>query len=88
MKANTRLKITTIVTGAATLCSIPRFRTPRWRWARATLFCAIGWSGAVPMTHAAQAFGTEQADKQMGWWLMIFEGLSYIIGATIYAVGT
>jgi len=40
------------------------------------------------MTHAAQAFGTEQADKQMGWWLMIFEGLSYIIGATIYAVGT
>ncbi|RYO25913.1 hypothetical protein AA0111_g8468 [Alternaria arborescens] len=78
--------ITTIVTGAATLCSIPRFRTPKWRWARATLFCAIGWSGAVPMTHAAQSFGIEQADKQMGWWLMICEGLCYITGAFIYAV--
>jgi len=78
--------ITSIVTGAATLCSIPRFRTPKWRWARATLFCAIGWSGAVPMTHAAQAFGKEQADRQMGWRLMIFEGLFYITGAFIYAV--
>lgn len=80
------VKITSIVTGAATLCSIPRFRTPKWRWARATLFCAIGWSGAVPMTHAAQAFGKEQADRQMGWRLMIFEGLFYITGAFIYAV--
>jgi predicted membrane channel-forming protein YqfA (hemolysin III family) len=79
-------KITSIVTGAATLCSIPRFRTPKWRWARATLFCTIGWSGAVPMTHAAQAFGVEQADRQMGWRLMIFEGLFYITGAFIYAV--
>lgn len=68
------------------LCSLPRFRTPKWRWARATLFCAIGWSGAFPMTHAAQKFGIEQADRQMGWWYLIFEGLSYITGAIIYAV--
>jgi len=40
----------------------------------------------VPMTHAAQAFGKEQADRQMGWRLMIFEGLFYITGAFIYAV--
>ena len=38
------------------------------------------------MTHAAQAFGREQADRQMGWRLMIFEGLFYITGAFIYAV--
>lgn len=38
------------------------------------------------MTHAAQTFGIEQADKQMGWWLFIAEGLCYISGAIIYAV--
>jgi adiponectin receptor len=38
------------------------------------------------MTHAAQSFGIEQADKQMGWWLMICEGLCYITGAFIYAI--
>lgn len=79
-------KITVIVTTAATFCSIPRFRTPKWRWARAALFVAIGWSGAFPMTHAAQVFGIEQAHKQMGWWYFIAEGLSYISGAIIYAV--
>jgi len=80
------VQITTIVTSAATLCSIPHFRTPKWRWARAALFCAIGWSGAFPMTHAAQTFGIEQSHKQMGWWYFICEGLSYITGAIIYAV--
>jgi adiponectin receptor len=40
------------------------------------------------MTHAAQAFGKEQADRQMGWRLMIFEGLFYITGAFIYAVSS
>jgi adiponectin receptor len=79
-------KITVIVTAAGTLCSMPRFRTPKWRWARATLFCAIGWSGAFPMTQAAQTFGIEQSHKQMGWWYFIWEGLSYISGAIIYAV--
>ncbi|KAH3981464.1 hypothetical protein HBI24_077180 [Parastagonospora nodorum] len=78
--------ITIIVTSAATLCSLPHFRTPKWRWARAALFCAIGWSGAFPMTHAAQAFGVEQAHRQMGWWYFIWEGLSYISGAIIYAL--
>ncbi|KAF2823526.1 HlyIII-domain-containing protein [Ophiobolus disseminans] len=78
--------ITAIVTTAATFCSLPRFRTPKWRWVRATLFCAIGWSGAFPMTHAAQTFGIEQANRQMGWWYFIVEGLSYITGAIIYAL--
>jgi adiponectin receptor len=38
------------------------------------------------MTHAAQVFGIEQAHRQMGWWYFIWEGLSYISGAIIYAV--
>jgi predicted membrane channel-forming protein YqfA (hemolysin III family) len=38
------------------------------------------------MTHAAQVFGIEQSHKQMGWWYFIWEGLSYISGAIIYAV--
>jgi predicted membrane channel-forming protein YqfA (hemolysin III family) len=80
------VKITAIVTTAAMFCSIPHFRTPKWRWARATLFCAIGWSGAFPMTHAAQTWGIEQANRQMGWWYFICEGLCYISGAIIYAV--
>ncbi|OAL05236.1 hemolysin-III channel protein-like protein Izh2 [Phaeosphaeriaceae sp. SRC1lsM3a] len=80
------LGIVAIVGSAAMLCSIPRFRTPKWRWVRATLFVAIGWSGAFPMTHAAQTFGIEQAHRQMGWWFFIVEGLCYITGAIIYAL--
>jgi adiponectin receptor len=40
------------------------------------------------MTHAAQVFGIEQSHKQMGWWYFIWEGLSYISGAIIYAVSS
>jgi len=38
------------------------------------------------MTHAAQTFGIEQADRQMGWWYFLLEGFWYISGAIIYAV--
>jgi adiponectin receptor len=85
-KLTVTVQIVAIVTASATFCSLPRFRTPKWRWVRATLFCAIGWTGGFPMTHAAQSFGIEQAHKQMGWWYFIMEGLSYIFGANVYAV--
>ncbi|KAF2019241.1 mPR-like GPCR protein [Aaosphaeria arxii CBS 175.79] len=78
--------IAVVVCACATLCSIPRFRAPQWRWARASVFTAIGWLGALPMTHAAQSWGIEQAHKQMGWWYLILEGLSYGSGAALYAV--
>jgi adiponectin receptor len=38
------------------------------------------------MTHAANAFGREQAAKQMGWWWLVVEACMYVIGALIYAV--
>lgn len=53
---------------------------------RAVLFGCILLSGAVPMTHAANAFGRDQAAKQMGWWWLVVEAFMYVIGALIYAV--
>jgi len=77
--------ITAITTTAAVFVGNPRFRTPKWRRVRAILFVAIGWSGAIPMTHAVQKWGRAQVDAQMGWDLLFLEGLCYITGALIYA---
>lgn len=38
------------------------------------------------MTHAVQKWGRAQVDAQMGWDLLLVEGLCYITGAIIYAV--
>lgn len=70
----------------ATFCTNPRFRAPKWRGVRAFLFVSIGWSGAIPMTHAVQKWGRAQVDAQMGWDILFLEGLLYITGAIIYAV--
>ncbi|TID22807.1 HlyIII-domain-containing protein [Venturia nashicola] len=77
--------ITIITLACATFCTNPRFRAPKWRGVRAFLFVSIGWSGAIPMTHAVQKWGRAQVDAQMGWDILFLEGLLYITGAFIYA---
>lgn len=52
----------------------------------AILLIAIGWSGAIPMTHAVQKWGREQVDGQMGWRLLVIGALIYVTGCLIYAV--
>jgi adiponectin receptor len=47
---------------------------------------AMGLTGIAPMTHAALTFGISQANRQMGWYWYIGEGLWYVGGAIIYAV--
>lgn len=80
------VKITAITIIGGVICTIPRFRAPKWRFVRAVLFGCILLSGAVPMTHAANQFGREQAAKQMGWWWLVVEACMYVVGALIYAV--
>jgi adiponectin receptor len=70
----------------AVFCTVPSFRKTKWRKVRAIMFIAIGWTGAIPMTHAAQKWGRPQAHAQMSWYLLFLEGLMYITGALIYAV--
>jgi predicted membrane channel-forming protein YqfA (hemolysin III family) len=86
--ADHKYQITIITLACATFCTNPKFRTPKWRKVRALLFCSIGWSGAIPMTHAVQKWGRAKVDAQMGWNLLFLEGLLYITGAIIYAVTT
>lgn len=84
--ADDSYQITVITMACATFCTNPRFRAPKWRGVRAFLFVSIGWSGAIPMTHAVQKWGRAQVDAQMGWNILFLEGLLYITGAIIYAV--
>jgi adiponectin receptor len=80
------MKITLITISGGSICTIPRFRAPKWRFVRAVLFGFILLSGAVPMTHAANHFGREQAAQQMGWWWLVIEACMYVTGALVYAV--
>ncbi|KAG9231125.1 hemolysin-III related-domain-containing protein [Amylocarpus encephaloides] len=79
------VEITAITIIGGLICTIPRFRAPKYRVVRATVFGIIFFSGAVPMTHALKAFGREQVAKQMGWNWLVAEACLYVTGAMIYA---
>ncbi|KAF4632767.1 hypothetical protein G7Y89_g5355 [Cudoniella acicularis] len=79
------IEITVITIIGGLIFTIPRFRAPKWRFVRAVVFGIILLSGAVPMTHAANLFGREQAALQMGWWWLVLEAGLYVTGACIYA---
>ncbi|KAF2673952.1 HlyIII-domain-containing protein [Microthyrium microscopicum] len=74
-----------ITFSCAIFCTNSSFRGPKWKKFRALLFVAIGWYGAIPMTHMAQKWGRPKANEIIGWNLWFFEGLSYAGGAVIYA---
>ena len=80
-------QISVIGAGCITVSVNPKFRTPRWRPFRAGMFVAMGLSAAVPVVHGALSFGVGQLQKQMGLSWVISQGVLYIIGAAIYAVG-
>ena len=68
-------------------CLIPKYRQKSWKPFRTAMFLSMGLSGVMPMTHAALRFGIPQARRQMGWAWYVGEGICYVGGAVIYAVG-
>lgn len=79
--------ITTIGAGTLVVVLYPKFRTPEWRPIRALMFVLMGLSAVVPVFHGLQMYGHEQLEKQMGLSWLVGQGVLYIAGATIYAVG-
>ena len=51
------------------------------------MFVAMGLSALVPVLHGLRIYGLEQLEKQIGLSWLVLEGVLYILGAAIYAVG-
>lgn len=81
------LQITTIAVGTLTAIWQPDFKSPEWRTLRATVFVAMGLSAVVPVLHGVKLYGAAQLQKQMGLSWVVGQGVLYILGAAIYAVG-
>jgi len=64
-----------------------RFRTPEWRPYRALMFVGLGISGLVPVAHGLQLYGYSHLNQRMGLSWVLLQGVLYIFGAFIYAVG-
>jgi len=63
-----------------------KFATPAFRAIRAGVFLALGCSGIIPIIHMMIIYGVQRGSQQgaVGW--LIVMGLSYIIGAILYAL--
>ncbi|KAG0155093.1 Hly-III-like protein [Penicillium digitatum] len=77
--------ICTIGLGCVIVSASPRFRTPRWRPFRATMFVGMGLSAVFPILHGAFLFGLDRMQQQIGLNWLVFQGFLYILGAGIYA---
>ncbi|KAI7905934.1 hemolysin-III related-domain-containing protein [Cokeromyces recurvatus] len=70
------------ITAAVTL--MKHFRTPAYRWVRATLFMALGLFGIVPTFHGIWIYGINNAVKTISLGHMALMAFTYIAGALIY----
>ncbi|KAJ5588646.1 hypothetical protein N7537_011324 [Penicillium hordei] len=77
--------ICTIGLGCVIVSASPRFRTPRWRPFRATMFVGMGLSAVFPVLHGIFLFGLDRMQQQIGLNWLVFQGFLYILGAGIYA---
>jgi len=82
------LQITTIAAGTLAVVLLPQFRSPEWRPFRAFMFTSMGLSAVIPVIHGLQMYGTAQLEKQIGLSWLVSQGVLYIAGAAIYAVGS
>lgn len=65
----------------------PNFRTPQWRPFRAGMFVAMGLSAGLPVIHGILLFGVAQLQRQIGLSWLVLQGVLYVVGAGLYAVG-
>ncbi|CEP16476.1 hypothetical protein [Parasitella parasitica] len=70
------------VTAAVTL--MKHFRTPAYRWVRASLFMALGLFGLIPTFHGIWIYGLTNATKTIALGHMALMATTYITGALIY----
>ena len=78
--------ITTIGIACAIVTINPRFRTPAWRAWRAGMFVAMGLSAIFPVIHGLQIYGLDVMEDRMGLKWLVGQGVTYVLGATIYAM--
>ncbi|KAJ1309564.1 hypothetical protein OPQ81_006337 [Rhizoctonia solani] len=79
------VSITVAGVGAAYIVLSPGYSTPAYRWARTTVFLALGLTAIVPVLHGLWLHGFIRLRHEMGlFWLLASGGL-YVVGALIYA---
>lgn len=71
--------------GAAYVVLTPSYNTPQYRWARTSVFLALGFTGLVPVTHAILLHGISTLRYQMGVNWLLLSGALYTFGAVLYA---
>ncbi|OAA35282.1 Hly-III-related protein [Metarhizium rileyi] len=72
--------------GCGTVSWVERFRTPKWRVYRASMFISLGLSGMIPVIHGVSIYGYARLDERMSISWIIAHGAMYIFGAVLYAV--
>lgn len=85
LKAIYSIGITLAGLVAAYVVLSPHYATPAYRWARTSVFAALGVGAFVPLTHAYLLYGFARMRDEMGiLWILLCGGL-YASGALIYA---
>ena len=79
--------ISTLAVGCTTVSVSSNFRTPQWRPFRAGMFVAMGLSAIFPVLHGLSRYGFRQMEYQIGLSWLVLQGVLYIVGAGLYAVG-
>ncbi|KAK8920188.1 uncharacterized protein G6M90_00g069570 [Metarhizium brunneum] len=77
--------ICTLGIGCAVVSWVERFRTPKWRIYRASMFIGLGLSGVVPVVHGMSVYGYAGLEERMSISWVIAQGAMYIFGAVLYA---
>ena len=52
------------------------------------MFVGFGLSAVVPVIHGLIIYGVEQLRQSMGLYWVVLQGLLYVLGAGLYAVGS
>ncbi|KZO95886.1 HlyIII-domain-containing protein [Calocera viscosa TUFC12733] len=63
----------------------PKYAQSHYRWARTSVFLALGLCAIVPVTHAMWAYGYYRIKHEMGLDWLLASGALYVMGALIYA---
>ena len=79
--------ISALAVGCTTVSVLPKFRTPMWRPFRAAIFVAMGLSAIFPVLHGLSLYGFRRMKYQIGLDWLVLQGVLYIAGAGLYAVG-
>jgi len=70
---------------AAYIVLSPVYATPTYRWARTSVFIALGLGGVVPVIHGTFTSGVAALIDEIGLIWLCLSGALYIAGALTYA---